>query len=89
MHDSCWLPPGKHFPEPRRIQQVALFERTEPDGVLPSGDQIIKGYWRVSRRFQSLTGVRADIARAAGYQDIGHEVLPYSAALPIVTISCR
>ncbi|MPL60930.1 hypothetical protein SDC9_06495 [bioreactor metagenome] len=70
MHHRDRLPPGEDFVEPRAVGKLALFERTELHRVAPAGDEAVIGDGHIARRPQRLAGVRADVAGAAGDQNV-------------------
>jgi hypothetical protein len=90
MHDRLRLIGGKDLIEPRTVGQAPLLEGAEFHRLAPAGAEIVIGDGGIARLRQSLAGVAADIARAAGDQNIAQarpRAAPYCAALSAWTMS--
>ena len=78
MHHRGGLPSGKDLIQPRPVQKIALLEGAKFHRIGPAGGQIVIGDRHIARRRQKLAGMRADIAGAAGDQDMRHHGLSFT-----------
>ena len=68
MHDREDLVPPKRVTHGRDVGDVAFDERSVPDRLAMTGDQVVVHDDAIARPAERLGGVAADVAGAAGHQ---------------------